>query len=378
MRNHFITFRSDLRYDGRVCAMIRTLAMSFPQDTIFLYELLLGSNAYDVPIFPDNVIIKRPNLLLAKIPVKKFSKILGLIEFYFRSFCFLLYRKPVTIQLHYEICLLPALVYKLLFRRTKLVYNDQEMYHYKDKNLILFLYLIEYAVIKYADLLIETNEYRRKAVFYLHKNNLNRCLIIDNYVFEPTTNLLSKRFIVQFNVLKNKKQCILLHQGMIDANRGGELLLNIVNNIPEGWIMVFIGITKENFTTFQNEFPVAIRHKMYYMGLIPYPELNSLYAYIDAAVLFYNAETFNNKYCAPNRLYSAVNNGVPIIVNKDNVSLSDFIKKFHNGIAISDLRDIVSFFDRYSSFKEAANTLKGKYQYDNYIDVLSEAYKQIC
>ena len=160
-----MTFRSDLRYDGRVCALIRTLALTFPEDRVYLYELL-SDGPYEAPVFPENVIIKRPNLLSRKLPVNKLSKLLAFIEFYLYSFCFLFVKRPITIQLHYEICLLPALLYKWLFRSTKLVYNDQEVYHYKDRNLNTYLYFIEFAVIKYADILIETNEYRRKAVYY--------------------------------------------------------------------------------------------------------------------------------------------------------------------------------------------------------------------
>ena len=189
---------------------------------------------------------------------------------------------------------------------------------------------------------------------------------------------MDKKFVIQFEALKNKKIQILLHQGVVDINRGGNLLVEILNNIPEGWLVLFIGCTEENFDTLKNSISSALHCKMYYMGFIPYLELNSLYNYVDAAVLFYNSKTFNNKYCAPNRLYSAVNNGVPIIVNGDNVSLSDFIKKFNNGVAISASEDIRSFFENYLFYKNNADSLKGKYQYGKAINILTEEYKEIC
>ena len=38
--NHCVFYRTDLKYDGRVCAIIRTLASSFPDDQIFLFDTL--------------------------------------------------------------------------------------------------------------------------------------------------------------------------------------------------------------------------------------------------------------------------------------------------------------------------------------------------
>ena len=377
MRNHVITFRSDLRYDGRVCAMIRTLALAFPEDRVYLYELL-REDAYDLPTFPNNVIIKRPYLLSKQLPSNKLSKIFVFFEFYMYSLCFLLYKRPATIQLHYEVCLLPSLLYKLLFRRSKLIYNDQELYHHSDKNIPSFFYWIEYAIIKYSDILIETNEYRRKAVFYIHKNEIRKCVIIDNYVFEPTIGILDQRFLEQIYNIKSKGLKILLHQGTIDPHRGEHLLLSILGNIPEDWTILFIGISEQDYSNFISRIPRAHKEKTYWMGFIPYKQLNSLYCYIDAAALFYGDQTYNNKYCAPNRLYSAVNNGVPIIVNKENVTLSDFIRKFNNGVFIPEFANLELFFDKYSYYREIAFELKGKFQYGNTIDVLMKIYKEIC
>src|SRR5690606_15681638 len=103
----------------------------------------------------------------------------------------------------------------------------------------------------------------------------------------------------------------------------------------------------------------------------------SFYNYIDSSVVIYDSSTFNNKHCAPNRLYSAVNNGKPIIVNSDNRSLSDFIKEHKNGITYEGPDSIKSFENNYSLYLKNSIQLTGVYSYDDYIPTLREYYEQL-
>ena len=86
---------------------------------------------------------------------------------------------------------------------------------------------------------------------------------------------------------------------------------------------------------------------------------------MDAGVLFYDACSFNNKYCAPNRLYLAVNNGVPIIVNSDNYTLTRFLKEYRCGLSYPDSR-LECFYNSFAHFKQNALSLKDRFVYDDY------------
>ena len=61
MKNHCVFYRTNLKYDGRVCAIIRTLAITFPDDKILLYEY--ASNNEEFNGFPPNVKIIKSKLI---------------------------------------------------------------------------------------------------------------------------------------------------------------------------------------------------------------------------------------------------------------------------------------------------------------------------
>ena len=81
--------------------------------------------------------------------------------------------------------------------------------------------------------------------------------------------------------------------------------------------------------------------------------------------MFYDACNFNNKYCAPNRLYLAVNNGIPFIGNTDNFTLSSFINKNNNGVLIPPNKNIDYFFSNYRVIREKALLLVNKFNYND-------------
>ena len=69
MRNHCVFYRTNLKYDGRVC-VIRTLALSFPEDIVYLYEYPLNDEYFDD--FPENVKIIKSKLVFGEKRVNHF------------------------------------------------------------------------------------------------------------------------------------------------------------------------------------------------------------------------------------------------------------------------------------------------------------------
>jgi hypothetical protein len=168
-----------------------------------------------------------------------------------------------------------------------------------------------------------------------------------------------------------------LHQGIINKKRGLKTLIKIAEQLSDNWLFCFIGIKEKNFQEFYNLINRHSQQKLINLGYIDYEELNSFYKYIDASVVIYDSSTFNNKHCAPNRLYSAVNNGKPIIVNSDNRTLSDFIKEHSNGIAYESPDSVGEFEQKFAVFEQNSNLLIGKYLYDSCIPSLKKYYKEI-
>lgn len=371
-KNHCVFYRSNLKYDGRVCSLIRTLALSYPNDKVFLYEYTIQKEYYIG--FPSNVVIVKSKLLCNWFKKSYIIQRLKNFEYALRSFVFLLLKNPKTIQVHNEVVVLGPLIYKTLFKNNILVYNDEELYHPKDKNIPKSLYKLEYLLIDRSDLVIITNSYRRKALQYIHKNKIKKSILIDNYVFEPNKKVISTSLLFQINELKTKKKKILLHQGVLSKDRGWDLLYSIVNYLPKDWMLVFIGISGNMFMDFTKGLETEDNLKLDNFGFVDYSELDSFYQYVDACVIFYNSSTFNNKYCAPNRLYSAVNNGKPIIVNEENTALNDFTSLFGNGLAFTQKEQISMFFENFDEYAKNALALSGKYEYNCSIPQLDDYY----
>lgn len=376
MRNHCVFYRTNLKYDGRVCAIIRTLALSFPEDIVYLYEYPLNDEyLYE---FPENVKIIKSNLVFGTKRVNHLiQKIKGII-YAINCLVFLIKKNPKTIQVHHEIVMYGPLIYKFLNRKNILVYDDKEMYFPRHKNDIKLVHKAEYKLIELSDLVIITNEYRRKALFHLHKRRkIKNHIIVDNFVFEPNGKDLSNNTLREIESVKRENKNIIIHQGVINSIRGSELLVKVAKEIPDNWLLCFIGVKESLYNNFLQELPENSKSNVQNLGYIPYDELNSFYKYVDASVIFYLPTSFNNNYCAPNRLYSAVNNGIPVIVNSDNHTLSVFIKQLQNGISINQESNLIHFFNQYNVLQENAKELSGKYQYNQVIPQLLEYYKKL-
>jgi hypothetical protein len=370
--NHCVLYRTKLKFDGRVSSILNTLAVAFPGDKIIIYELPLDNENHTN--FPRNVFFVKPLLYFKYLKKSHFSSILLDIEYAIKAFFFLLKLRPKSIQVHHEIVILPALIYKYLFPKVFLIYDDKEFYHPKDRNIPLLLYKIEHMLISLCDLIIVTNKYRKRALKITHNFDLNSIILVDNYVFDSQKNKINPETKAVLNQIRNNNKKIIVHSGEITESRGKELLKSVIFSLPDNWVMCLIGLNDLNYKDFASTIGFEYRNKIYNLGFINYDELSTFYDDIDACVLFYGSDTFNNKYCAPNRLYSAVNRGVPIIVNKDNITLSDFVSRHNNGLILDSETDSVVFFDFFEKFNQNAESLKNHFEYGMIIPQLKDYY----
>ena len=359
-RVHVVCTTSDLRYDGRVFSMINTLARSYPMDIVYILELT--SSNYVVENLYDNVKYKRIGWLSRINTKSRLLRYISCLEYAIVTLGYMLLKSPKSIQVHHEGVLLSTILYKKLFPKTILVYDDKEFYNPKDRNIAKPIFLLEKKVIQNCDLLIETNCYRKRAV-----NStvcpLSDVIVVDNYVFGKGKCYLGD-LLETIKDLKNRGQRIMLHQGDLSDIRGTKQIYEIIESLQENWILLFIGLSRESFAALHSRV-AGNKEKILYGGYIPYQELNSFWSYMDAGVLFYDACSFNNKYCAPNRLYLAVNNGVPIIVNSDNYTLTRFLKEYRCGLSYPDSR-LECFYNSFAHFKQNALSLKDRFVYDDY------------
>ena len=360
---HFVCCTTDIRYDGRVYSLINTLSQAFPNEKIHIYNLIDKNIQISFPL--PNIIYHRIGFLIKYFPESRVIRLLSCCGYALFVFFNLLIYRPRTVQVHHEGVLLAPYFYKLLFRSSVLVFDDKELYHPRDHNIPRFLYRLEIGVIKLANLVIFTNNERQRAVkLILHRERIPH-LIIYNFVFNNNVVDLDLTIKERIEQIREDGFKILLHQGALSNIRGRDNIKNIIEKAPEEWKICFIGIKEKEFEDLKLSLKEEFRRKIINIGYISYDQLNAFWQQVDAAIMFYDACNFNNKYCAPNRLYLAVNNGIPFIGNTDNFTLSSFINKNNNGVLIPPNKNIDYFFSNYRVIREKALLLVNKFNYND-------------
>lgn len=359
IQKHCVFIKTDLRYDGRVHALIKTLSVSFPEDVIYVYNLIDDDINVNIA---SNIRYKRYRAFSQILPKSHFVQILKAFEFVFFSFFVLLLKHPYSIQVHHEPVILGPLLYKILFKNVLLVYDDKELYHPRESNIVSYVYKQECLLLKKADLIIFANQYRKRAVNLILRLR-NEHLVIENYVFDPIKKELADNLLKKISDIRKKEKMIFLHQGTLSANRGLDKIIEIIKSLPTDWIFAFIGINDKQFDSLKKLIPASYYDKIVNIGYVPYEQLNEFWKQVDATLIVYDDSTFNNKYSAPNRLYSAANAGIPIIVNRENVTLTDFIYEYETGVLIPPIENLTMFFDNYDIYRKKALLLKGMFEY---------------
>lgn len=372
--SHCVLYRTNLKYDGRVCALVRTLALSFPNDVIYVYEYPTTPENY-VFDSPKNIEIIKSSFFLDRFKKSTLIQMLKVIEYGIKSFIFLLKKRPKSIQVHHETVLLGVYLYKTIFRKVKIIYDDKELYHIRDKNIPRILYWLEFYLIKKSELVITCNYQRTKALKFIHRNKIKNTIAVDNYVFiNNREESISSNLVEKLNSFKLNNKKIILHQGTINEIRGQKKLIEIADNINDDWLFLFIGVEDENYNDFILSVNPKNRKNIFNIGYVNYNQLNSFYEFIDACVLMYEPNSFNNNFCAPNRLYSAINAGRPLIVNYNNSTLSSFINKTETGVCYKDKDSLITFFQNYNECYLKAQTYVRNYEYNIFIPSLFNYY----
>jgi hypothetical protein len=371
-----VTVKSKLKYDGRVLSQLITLGEQFPN---WSFTLFLVSDGGGPVTMPANVYLKEIKLLTRDLPKSAFFQAIKMIEFALRFNLSLFWFKPDILHVHDETLLLGPVLFSKLSKKTIIIYDDHEL-RYLDEKLNTkdkMMRSLEENIFKRADIIIMANSYRKD--FGIEKSLVinsqkEKIHIIENY---PLINFDQKNVEIPER-LKNRELKYLLHQSVaINKERGSDILLETIKKLPKKWRLVIIGVSKDKFDSFIKEHD-ELRKQTIFIGFVPYDELENYWTYVDGAVIFYQTDKINNRLCAPNRLFLAANNGIPLIVNKNPV-LQDFIKKYKTGISVEDnYENIETFFNNYDAFEQNAKQLKGKFEYSSQAEKLISIYNSLA
>src|SRR5690606_1345460 len=163
-----------------------------------------------------------------------------------------------------------------------------------------------------------------------------------NKYFEVRCDIKNKLEELDFYIKEGGQ--FILHQGPLKKERGRVLLSNFAQKIVGNRKILLIGGNKQDFELFLKEFNLS-RELFWFVGTIEYKYLPLFWKRASFSIVIYLSTYLNNKLCAPNRLYLSYFSKIPVIVNKSNPVLSNFIITNKCGIFVEDFIERKVGFD---------------------------------
>ncbi|HLT88283.1 MAG TPA: glycosyltransferase [Sphingobacterium sp.] len=236
--------------------------------------------------------------------------------------------KPSIVYLHdYYTCSL-AFVVKIFSPSTKIIYDAHELLIDETrggkKARTSFFSNLEKWTIKYVDKVIAAN-HDRASIMYEEYKLKNFPLVIRNI---PERSQIQKveidtqiRVFISLARKKNKK--IFVYQGAIVEGRGLEKYIRIFEQLHEKCVLIFVG-DGPYFARLKNEaHGLVSKDVILFAGRLNLAELYSVLEKCDFGIISYVNSNWNNKYCAPNKLFEYASLCLPFITTNQSTILQE-------------------------------------------------------
>ena len=338
--------KTNINTDGRILNELRILK-EWNKD--LKVDLILFPDKKVTISFDDSVKLHQ---IKGTFRHNKFLRVFTALEFTFKAFKLLNKLKPRIIHAQDSAILLPVLLFRLLHpKNLYLIYDDHEVPNENGSFLNKISVALENFLIKNSDAVIMANKER---MHYLREklqlnNNIFYFLNLPYFDVNPSTvpSALMESKLDELENRKKKGTKFIIHQGPFELERGRQKLADLCRNLPNPYVILLLGGTEADFIKFkeENELP---DNKFFFVGKVNYEVLPLFWEKGCASIVMYLPTFRNNRLCAPNRLYLSYFLGLPIIVNKNNPVLSDFINVHNAGGFIEDFLENlnVEFFNQ--------------------------------
>ncbi|GAB3224324.1 glycosyltransferase [Algoriphagus aestuariicola] len=349
--------KTNLNNDGRILNQIKFLQNHF-KEKLDLHFLLLP----DRPYFENLGTGVKIHDLNTSFRNSRFLRIFTVLEFTQKAIRRIIQLKPSVIHVQDMTVVLPVYLYKKCFgNRVTVIYDDHEMPNENESLQYRLFQFFERRLMQVADFVIYANQERReildKELGIANSSYFLNLPYYDDQRIEVDEKIdpIFQSKLDQLIKLKKDGVNIIVHQGLLEVERGREKLANFSKlDFPKTKIVV-IGITELDFNLFIQQYNLDYSN-FYFVGSVPYKILREFWKLADAAIIMYLPTYINNRLCAPNRYFIALELGIPTIVNIDNPVLSSFTEKYKSGFYIEDIvvkKDI----DRVISHSYSIDTL---------------------
>ena len=338
--------KTNINTDGRILNELRILK-EWNKDLVV--DLVLFPDKKVAISFDDSIILHQ---IHGTFRHNKFLRVFTVLEFTFKAFKLLNKLKPRIVHAQDSAILLPVLLFRVLNpKKFYLIYDDHEIPNENGSFLNKIIGALENFLIKNSDAVIVANKER---MLYLSeklqlKNNLFYFLNLPYFNVNPSTipSALMELKLDELELRRKKGTKFIIHQGPLYVERGRQKLADLCRNLPKPYKILLLGGTEADFIRFKAENGLQ-DDKFLFIGSVNYEVLPLFWKKGCASIVMYLPTYTNNRLCAPNRLYLSYFLGLPIIVNKNNPVLYDFVDSYKAGGFIEDFMENpnVDFFNQ--------------------------------
>lgn len=296
------------------------------------------------------------HVLNPKVRHNKLLRFLTVLEFTWRAVYTMLKLKPDVVHVHDTAVVLPALLYSFLSRKSYMIYDDHEVPNENANWQARFMHRLEVWLMRRSDYVIHANSERMELIHKRHNINTASCFLLNLPYFEEAKAVAEgepKRILEEIDFLRSKGVKFIMHQGAIIKDRGDAKLAELSAKLPENFRIMLLGGNRKAFNEFIQKHN-ADANKFYFVGSVNYSILSLFWERAMASIIMYMPTYTNNKLCAPNRFFIALEHGLPVIVNKSNPVLSNFINTYKSGFEIESFQS-TSDFERLVDFQVQDN-----------------------
>lgn len=365
-----------LEYDDRIRKEVDTLSKAYPNVT-FKAFILLDDNSSTEGVTSYGLPYKSIHLKSRETRYRGRFLALKVFEYYFAI------KNDLK---NYDVVWVSGddtspLLLLLSKHRHKLVWDLRELPIYLlnsniKKNILKYFF-------KKCILLPHANQYR---IDYLKSLGLikdpSKHVAIQNFPeFENPEVVLDD----SYNKVKNwigNRTCVYL-QGLSNDSRASKESLSAVMDTPSICAIVLGGYDKSLPEYLNKKYGrEEVQRRVYFAGSFNVLRIPQFMDLCKLSLVFYKNTQANNWFCEPNRLYQAINVGLPVIVG-NNPSMRDIVECYHVGVSVdtdgSDVERIKSgikqVIENYDYYKNNVDSNKDIFLWNNQKDKIIDSFR---
>ncbi len=265
----------------------------------------------------------------------------------------------------------------------KLIWDLRELPLFLMRN--TFKKIILKIIFKKCILCLHANQYR---IDYLKQN----CLIEDetkHYSLRnfPEFSTIDSEYDNRYYEVKNwigNRKCVYL-QGLSNDSRASIECISAVLNTADLCAIVLGRFYDKALDALTHKYgETALKERICFAGNFKVLKIPQYMALCQLSLVFYKNTSPNNFYCEANRLYQAIDAGLPVVVGS-NPSMKSVVEELGVGISVntdgSDINiieeGISSLISKYDIYKDNISKLKDEIKWDSQIPLLKKIFEPI-